>query len=230
MRTIDTAARRATGPDLPALATLLASTLQAGRLGAWLVPDPTQRRTVLHTYARLVLAHAMAHGRIDTTEDGTAMAAWHPRLRPPPPYATILFGLYRALGPHAARFALLHSWTDAVHPPTPHHHLAHTAGDDRAVGALLAAHHRVLDPHRLPSYAEAVTDRPRDGLLARLGYAPRTPVLLEPGGPVLWRMWRTPPHDQPPGGHDGDAMPHRVRVHRIPPRRTQFQEDTSCRP
>ncbi|WP_433532987.1 N-acetyltransferase [Micromonospora sp. CA-263727] len=219
MGPIDPAARRATGQDLPALTALLTGTWQAGRIGAWLVPDTTHRRRLLHTYARLVLAHAMAHGRIDTSEDGTAVAVWYPRLRPPPPCATLVFGLYRSLGPHATRFALLHHWTDALHPHTPHHYLAHTAGDQDAVGVLLAAQHRALDPHRLPSYAELVTDRPRAGLLARLGYAPRTPVRLAPGGPVLWRMVRTPPGGRSPDELPDGGMPRRVRAHRIPVRR-----------
>ena len=214
MRLVGGAARRATGGDLAALTELLAAELAAGRLGAWLVPDVADRRAILPAYARFVLAHGLAHGQVDTTDDRTAVAVWYPRLGSPPSSAAMLFGLYRTLGPHAARFALLRSWTDAVHPHTPHHYLAHVAGNEGASGELLAAHHRLLDPHRLPSYAEIVTDRPRDGLLARLGYTPRTPVLLDGDGPALWRMWRTVTHDH------RDGMPRRVRVHRVPVRRS----------
>ncbi|WP_233513612.1 N-acetyltransferase [Micromonospora craterilacus] len=227
MRLVEGTARRATGDDLPALTVLLAAELAAGRAAAWLVPETTRRRTVLPAYARFVLAHGLAHGQVDTTDDRDAVAVWYPRLDPPPPPAALPFGLHQALGPDADRFALLHSYADAVHPHTPHHQLAHLAGDERAGGELLAAQHRLLDPHGLPSYADVVTDRPRDGLLARLGYTPRTPIRLDGGGPVLWRMWRTVPHDD----CDGGVMPRRLRVHRTPVHRhIQRQEDISCRP
>ncbi|MBX7267363.1 N-acetyltransferase [Micromonospora sp. Llam7] len=171
---------------------LLAAELAAGPIAAWLVPDPAHRRPVLHAYARFVLAHGLAHGQVDTTCDRTAVAVWYPRRAAPEPAAALLFGLCRVLGAQAARFALLHAQTDAVHPHIPHHHLAQLAGDHDAARRLLVARHRLLDPHGLPSYAEVVTDRPRECLLGRLGYAPRTPVLLG-GGPALWRMWRAAP-------------------------------------
>ncbi|MGW0505754.1 N-acetyltransferase [Micromonospora sp. NPDC003241] len=214
--------RRATAADLPALTGLLTADLASGRLAAWLVPDPVRRRALLAAYARFVVAHGLAHGQVETSGDRAAVAVWYPRLGPPAPASAAPFGLHRALGRDAGRFVLLHAHTDAVHPHRPHHRLAHLAGDEHAGQVLLAARHRLIDPHALPSYADIVTDRPRTGLLARLGYAPRTPVRLDGGGPVLWRLWRA--------ALDPDSvLPRRVRVHRVPvPRHSQ--EDLPCRP
>ncbi|WP_433532229.1 N-acetyltransferase [Micromonospora sp. CA-263727] len=215
MRPTNPALRPAHGGDAAALATLLAEQLHRQRLGAWLVPDPAERRAALHSYTRLVVAHGLAHGQVDTTDDHAAVAIWHVR-----PAATSTAGnddLPR-LGAHQGRFALLHTYIETVHLDTPHHHLAHLAvRADRhgaAAGhALLAHHHRRTDEQGLPSYADVSTDRPRDGLLGRLGYLPRAPILLEPGGPVLWRMWRLPQvarNTHP----DGAELPRRIRVHR----------------
>ncbi|MBO4209414.1 N-acetyltransferase [Micromonospora echinofusca] len=204
MTLTDTTICRATGDDIVALAELLADRLLAGPLGAWLVPDVAARRELLPSYAELVLAHAVEHGQADTTEDRAAVAVWYRRLEPGPPAAALLHDLGRLLGGHAARFAMFHAYVDVVRPHAPHHYLAHVAvaseDHERAASAMLAGHHGVLDAEGLPSYAELVSDRPREGLLARIGYEPRSPILLEPGGPALWRMCRPPSGAQRPGG------------------------------
>ncbi|WP_254876788.1 N-acetyltransferase [Verrucosispora sp. NA02020] len=209
------AVRPAHHGDSAALAALLAGQLHRQRLGAWLVPDPTARPTMLHSYARLIVAHALTHGRVDTTDDHTAVAIWHTR----PETSTAGHDTLPLLpGGRHGRFALLHTYTATVHPGTPHHHLAHLAvrpdQHGQAAGhALLTHHHRHTDPQALGAYADVSTHRPRDHLLARAGYLPRTPILLAPGGPVLWRMWR-PPH---PARHPRSCaaeLPRRVRLHR----------------
>lgn len=216
MRHTETGVRRATDGDAAAMSTLLAGTLMTGRLSVWLVPDPADRPNLMRQYAEYVVAQGLAHGTIDTTDDHTAAAIWHPRSTPPP--AVRQRDLEPILGPHTARFALLHAYADTVHPFTAHHYLAHLAVapglHQAAVGrALLASHHRLLDAAQLPAYAEVSTSRPRDGLLAACGYQPRSPILLRQGGPVVWRMWRPPTHpDQAEA--PGTGLPQRVRVHR----------------
>ncbi|MFD6757387.1 N-acetyltransferase [Micromonospora gifhornensis] len=219
MRLMESGVRRATGDDAAVLSRVLADALLDQRLGAWLVPDAAERPAVLRRYARLVVAQGLAHGQVDTTDDHAAVAIWYSRPATPPASAVWMYNLHRLLGAHATRFGLLHAYVDAVHPHTAHHYLAHlaVAADRRqaAVGsALLAGYHRSLDVVGLPAYAEVSTDRPRDGLLARLGYVPRSPILLEPGGPVLWRMWRPPARAGRPGDATGDELPARVRAER----------------
>ncbi|MFI5851550.1 N-acetyltransferase [Micromonospora chalcea] len=198
----------ATGDDVPVLAALLAHDLWAGSLGAWLVPDAAVRDRALRRYAEFVLMYAVQHGRVDTTEDRAAVAVWFSRLEPPPTGAGWGCELRRLLGPFAARFVVLH----AVVPRTPHHYLAQFAarpGEGAAARALLASCHRVVDAEALPAYTQVCGSEPRESLLSQLGYLPRSPMLLEPGGPVLWRMYR--PRR---GGERRDGLPRRVRLHR----------------
>ncbi|MER7457302.1 N-acetyltransferase [Micromonospora sp. NPDC126480] len=211
MTPIDAIVRRASGEDTAVLVPVVADALMAGGLGVWLVPDAADRDEVLCRYARFVLKRGLAHGRVDTTVDRSAVAVWYAPLRPPPPSSVLWrYELHRLLGPYAPRFALLHAYRDAAHPHTPHHYLAQVAarpGRDAAAAVLLDSHHRVLDGGGLAAYAEVCGDRPREGLLARLGYVPRSPILLEPGGPALWRMWRPAA-----GGGYLDSLPRRIRL------------------
>ncbi|MDG4795172.1 N-acetyltransferase [Micromonospora sp. WMMD1082] len=205
MQSEETAMVRAGGADVPELAMLLAHALSAGSVGAWLVPDAGARVSVLHRYAELVLEHAVRHGQVDTTEDLSALAVWYSgSVRPAVPTAWAR-DLERLLGVSAGRFALFH----AAQPNVPHRYLAHVVdGRGGADGGVLAGRLRVLDAAGLPSVAEIVSDRPRESLLARCGYQARSPVLLESGGPVLWRMWRSAPVVV------RDGLPRRVRLQR----------------
>ncbi|MEU8182061.1 N-acetyltransferase [Micromonospora sp. NPDC049047] len=195
----------------------MADALMTQPMGVWLVPDVAMRAVVLRRWARLVLLQGLERGRVDTTDDRAAVAVWYPRLEPSPPAAAWVYDLHRLLGPHAARFALLHACVDGLRPHRPHHQLAHVAvrrGHGDAARALLAAHHQTLDRAGLPSCAEHSSDLPGDGLLAEVGYQPRSPVLLAPGGPALWRMWRPQPRDEQPHGSAGGELPRRVRLDR----------------
>ncbi|MDM4783314.1 MULTISPECIES: N-acetyltransferase [unclassified Micromonospora] len=197
----------ATGDDVPVLAALLAHDLWAGSLGAWLVPDAAVRARALHRYAEFVLIYGVRHGRVDTTEDRAAVAVWFSRPDPPPLAGAGWVGELRGLlGPFAARFAVLH----AVAPRTPHHYLAQFAAGpgQGAAGALLAGCHRVVDAEGLPAYTQVCGSEPRESLFSQLGYLPRSPMLLESGGPVLWRM-----HRPGRGGVRRDGLPRRVRLH-----------------
>ncbi|MFJ8689639.1 N-acetyltransferase [Micromonospora wenchangensis] len=202
---------RASVGDLGVLSPLVAESLSAGPVGGWLVPDATERPEVLGRYARLLVSWGLEHGQVDTTGDRSVVAVWLRRPEVPVPSAAWMYDLHQALGPHASRLALWHAYLDAVVPHVPHAYLAHLAarpGCDDTARALLTAHHRVLDAEGLPAYAEVSGGRPRESLLAALGYEPRSPILLEPGGPALWRMWRPGP------GRSCGGLPPRARLRR----------------
>ncbi|MFI7578326.1 N-acetyltransferase [Micromonospora sp. NPDC049497] len=190
----------------------MADALMPRPLSTWLVPDAAERHDVLRHWAHMVLTQGLAHGQVDTTDDHTAVTVWYLRREPPPLAAVWMYDLHRLLGPHAPRFALLHAYLDAVLPHPPHHYLAHVAARPEhgaAERALLVNHHRRLEAEGLPAYTEISSCRPRGSVFADLGYEPRSPIRLQPGGPVLWRMWRPPLGRRPPGG-----LPRRVRLHR----------------
>ncbi|MFI6132728.1 N-acetyltransferase [Micromonospora sp. NPDC051141] len=201
----------ATEDDIPELAALLACTLSAGALGAWLVPDAGVRDRALRSYAEFVLMQAVQHGRVDTTEDRAAVAVWFSRLEFPAAGGGWTYELRRVLGPMAARIAVLH----AVAPHTPHHYLAQIAnrpGQGAAAKAVLEHCHQAVDAEGLPAYAQVCSSEPRESLLGQLGYVPRSPVLLGSGGPVLWRMWRRLPTSE-----QDRLLPRRTRLHRAAP-------------
>ncbi|WP_233220177.1 N-acetyltransferase [Micromonospora sp. RP3T] len=205
--------RRATGEDLGALSEIMAYGLRAQPTAAWLVPDRAARAAVLRRYAHLVLERAMVDGQVDTLDGAEAVAVWYSRVEPPAPVDAWGCDLQKVLGPYASRFALLHAYVDVLMPHTPHHFLAHLAvrpGQHGAARALLTGYHHRLDADKLPAYAEVSGGQPRESVFARLGYEVRSPILLEPGGPMLWRMWR-------PGstGRRSDGLPCRVRTHRF---------------
>ncbi|WP_433532342.1 N-acetyltransferase [Micromonospora sp. CA-263727] len=212
MRLMNFRVRRATEEDVVGLSDVVAEALATERLGAWLVSDAAERLDVLRRYSRFVLTRGLEYGQVDTIDDHAAVTVWFARREPLPPSAEWAHDLHRLLGAHAARFALLHSYVDAVVPYIPHHHLAQVAaraGQSVAARALLASYHRALDADGLPAYAEISSDQPQDGLLGRLGYQPRSPILLDPGGPMIWRMWRPRP-----GGGQFGGLPRRVRLYR----------------
>ncbi|MBO4161439.1 N-acetyltransferase [Micromonospora sp. MMS20-R2-23] len=205
--------RQASGVDLDVLSVLVAEAFSASPVGVWLAPDATDRPLVLGRYARLLVSWGLEHGQVDTTGDGSVVAVWHRRPEVPVPSAAWMYDLHRVLGPHASRFALWHAYLDAVVPHVPHAHLAHLAarpGHDDTARALLTAHHQVLDTEGLPAYAQLPGGRPRESLLAGLGYEPRSPILLEPDGPALWRMWRPSPGN----GRSCGGLPPRARLRR----------------
>lgn len=208
-----TVIRRAAVEDIEPLARVVADTLMVQPTAAWLVPHAAERAGVLLSYARLLLTRGLNEGQVVTTGDQAAVSVWYSRLEPPAPAAPWVYDLQRNLGSHAPRFALLHAYVDAVVPHSPHYYLAHFAartGQCGAAHALLSSYHRELDAEGLPAYAEVSGACPRESLIARLGYEPRSPVLLEPGGPALWRMWRPSSGDRGP-----DGLPCRVRAHRF---------------
>ncbi|TCB96504.1 N-acetyltransferase [Micromonospora zingiberis] len=190
--------RPATETDAGPLIGVLAEAFHEGPLADWLIPDPTDRRTVYYRYFRDALHHGLEHGQVHTTADQTAVAIWYPRLEPTPTDTRErLEALERIAGPHAPKFLLLEEMLDAFHPDDPHHYLAYLAVDptrqNRGIGAaLLAHHHRRLDQLGLPAYLEASNLHNRR-LYLRLGYTAGPTIALPTQGPVIWRMWRGTP-------------------------------------
>ncbi len=192
--------RRAAAADLPALADLLTEAFLHGDLAPWLVAHLDTRHRIYRPYFGMIAEHALEHGHVEITGDGTAAAVWFrvtdQPLAEPDDYAHRLAAI---TGSHLARFQALDLAIHTAHPYTePHHYLAYLAVQPdrqrRGLGsALLAHHHAQLDQQGIPAYLEATGSRNRS-LYARHGYRPRPPIALDRGGPHLHPMWRPAPH------------------------------------
>lgn len=164
----------------------------------WLIPHPVQRRVAFPAYFRILVEHALAAGRIDTTIERTAAALWLPvgpdGPEPPQRYER---RLKEAVGAHLERFEILDEQFEAHHPlGRAHQHLAilavHPDHQHRGLGqALLEHHHRRLDVEGTPAYLEASDETNREWY-ARHGYRDVGSAIRLPDGPVMWPMWREP--------------------------------------
>lgn len=184
--------RAARWPEKDPVAALIANALHPTAVGAWLVPDPVQRRQVLTDVVAIWVEHAMFFGDIHLTEDHTAAIVGFHRYRPIPPPPNYRTRLTDAAGPHASRFDLLDILLTARQPTEPHYHLAFftvaPAHQQAGRGSALLAHHRSrLDRIDLPSWTAVPADA--EHLLARHGYTAR-PAITLPDGPTLQPMRR----------------------------------------
>ncbi|MEU5905178.1 N-acetyltransferase [Micromonospora sp. NPDC047527] len=192
--------RAARWTDRQTVATLIADALQPTALGAWLVPDPTQRRQVLTDVLVIWAEHALFFGDVHLTDDCTAAIVGFHRYRPIPPPANYPTRLVQAAGSHADRFTAIEGLIAQKQPTEPHYHLAllavGAAHQKDGRGSALLAHHRArLDRLDLPSWTAVPTEA--EHLLARYGYTLRPP-LTAPNGLSLHPMRRNAPHASSP--------------------------------
>lgn len=206
--------RQATSDDAGPLITVLVEAFLDGPVADWLVPDLADRRTVYFRYFKLVFNHGLQHGRVDTTDDQSAVAIWYTRDQVPLVESTgHYYEVERATGRYAPRFLLLDAIFETHHPHAPHDYLAYVAVDPRHQGrgvgtALLTNAHQTLDAANRAAYLEASNTRNRD-LYQRLGYRQGAPIHLPTEGPLIWRMWRGQPTDGTPAPFPTDLLPHR---------------------
>jgi GNAT superfamily N-acetyltransferase len=179
---------RADEADIDVLSQVIADAFFPLAPGEWLIPDPAARREIFPAYFRMYVEHAMADGIVHTTPRRDAAALWIPLgTQVPDPPAGYLQRLAEVTGPWSGRFTVFDRALDAHHlTGTAHHHLAilavHPGKQGQGIGtALLAAHHAVLDQHRVTAYLEASDERTR-GIYLRHGYADHgTPIHLHGG-------------------------------------------------
>jgi GNAT superfamily N-acetyltransferase len=208
--------------DTDELADLIADAFFPLDPSRWLIADPAARRRVMPAYFRLFVDYGMfkhAGSRRDALDgqpfgggdvykavvDGRPVGAaiWLPVVPGIPELPTSYdSALEAATGEWVERFRDFDIALEAQHPDdhrTPAHaHLTMLAVDPawqgRGVGgAMLRAHHAVLDRPRVPAYLEAADLRSRR-LYERYGYRRLDePISLPAGGPLMWPMWRDPP-------------------------------------
>jgi GNAT superfamily N-acetyltransferase len=205
-------------------------------VAGWLVPDPDHRHRVLYRHFRLLVEHALCHGRVLISTGRSATAIWLPRDRPLPQIPDYPQRLQAACGRYAERFRELDALFDKHHPTHAHHHLALLAvlpsHQGQGLGtALLGRYHRMLDRIGMPAYLQAASPAART-LYLRHGYTDHGDPIDLPDSPTrLWPMWRhpLPAHDRGAtrtGGRptstttsppDGPAAPDPPPTRHLPP-------------
>ncbi|MDG4796925.1 GNAT family N-acetyltransferase [Micromonospora sp. WMMD1082] len=182
--------RPAQAGDVAAITALLTDAVAKDPMGAWLVPDPAERRHVFHRLLAMEIDHAIEWGNVDVTLDMTAVAVWHHH--PRPPTAPLFdYHLYTSAGPALPRFQRLHTLIRRYRTAAPHHWLAwlHVTPNTRQQGtgqALLEQHHQRVDQHGYPIDTIA-TNTPTRDYLTKHGYRAGTPLRTRPH---LWPLHR----------------------------------------
>lgn len=186
------AIRRADAGDAAQVAALIATAFSELRAVRYLVPEPGERHEIMTANFRILVDHAVEHGRIDLIDDAPAVAVWFPRTGPVPEPPDYERRLAEVAGDRIERFRILDALFEKHHPGEPHHHLAflavHPDHQGRGLGTALLRHHHHAGLAGTPAYLEASSPRSRD-LYARHGYRQREPFAL-PDGTLFWPMWR----------------------------------------
>ncbi|KAB1161401.1 GNAT family N-acetyltransferase [Micromonospora sp. AMSO12t] len=185
--------RRATPRDVAAITVLLASALDTDPVVRWLLPNSTQRVTILHRLLAVGVDHAIETGTVDVTVNLSAVAVW----RRYDPHASACpladHQLTILAGTAAGRLRQLTSAVDGYRSWVPHHWLSwlavHPAYRRQGLASeLLRRHHAVVGSSGWPACTVVTTEAVRD-LLRRQGYHAALPLAL-PDGPKLWPLSR----------------------------------------
>ncbi|MFE9691881.1 hypothetical protein [Micromonospora sp. NPDC005806] len=181
--------------DIGEIASLVADPVHSSAIGAWLVPDEDQRRSVLTAVSRIWVEHALLVGDACLLDDGSAAAVWFHRYRPIPPPGSYRQRLAAASGDYLDRFRCLDRVLKAHRPTDAHNHLAFLAVPPATcrvtrASVLLARSLALMERLGLPSYAEATT-LAEAALYTRHGYTARDPFAL-PDGTTVHPLWRRP--------------------------------------
>ncbi|MFG1888126.1 GNAT family N-acetyltransferase [Micromonospora sp. NPDC049051] len=190
---LGTTIRPATPQDVAAITVLLAGTLDGDPVIQWLLPDPTERITVLHRLLAVNVDHAIETGTVDVTLNLSAVAVWRSHDPDAPRWPLGDHHLATFAGTAAHRLDTLNSAIDSYKSWAPHHWLSwlavHPAYQRQGLaGELLRRHHPVVDGTGWPVYTVVTTEAARDSL-SQQGYQAAMPLNL-PRGPKLWPLSR----------------------------------------
>jgi ribosomal protein S18 acetylase RimI-like enzyme len=204
--------QKATGADLPRIATTLARAFFDDPVFRWTCPDEQRRRRLLPAFFALIAETLQRHDEIHLSADATGAALWAPPGQPPvsDEQADALGRrLEQIAGVDAERIFAISKLIDEHHPPGSYYFLqfigVEPTGQGRGTGsALLAQMLERCDQEGARAYLDATSEHnkrlyERHGFLAGAPYAPD-------GGPLLWPMWREPGRHM----HDGRAAAGRV--------------------
>ncbi|WP_033291002.1 GNAT family N-acetyltransferase [Amycolatopsis jejuensis] len=189
------AVRAARPSEVDTVTDLLTAAFQDDPINTWLFPDAERRRTDANpAFYRILTEATLAAGRIDLTEDASAVALWTPG------------------GPDDGEFDLPGLTQDEIDrmdvvfrllgkriPDEPHWHVQFVGvrpdRQGRGLGSHLMRHGLArADAEGTATYLEASAPR-NVHLYHRLGYRDHggEPITLPGGGPAFRPMWRAVP-------------------------------------
>ncbi|MFI1395062.1 GNAT family N-acetyltransferase [Streptomyces sp. NPDC020681] len=190
--------RRATSDDREAVVQLVSAAFEDDPVSCWVFPDPAERSRVHAPFLGVFVDQALAAGRVDVMEDGSAAAVWLELPGGEPEQDNETAARMREIaGPHNERAREVGRLTGAVHPhDRAHEYLVLIAVEPGRQGqglgaALLAPALERCDRDGVPAYLEASSARSRR-LYERLGFAFAGEAVQLPEGPLMWPMWREP--------------------------------------
>jgi ribosomal protein S18 acetylase RimI-like enzyme len=146
-RTADpTRIQKATGADLPRIATTLARAFFDDPVFRWTCPDEQRRRRLLPAFFALIAETLQRHDEIHLSADATGAALWAPPGQPPVPdeQADALGRrLEQIAGVDADRILAISKLIDEHHPPGSYYFLqfigVEPTGQGRGTGSALRA-------------------------------------------------------------------------------------------
>ncbi|MFF7201469.1 GNAT family N-acetyltransferase [Streptomyces sp. NPDC008141] len=193
--------RQATVEDREELVHLIHEAFRDDPVSRWVFPDPAELHRAHAPFLAVFLDLALAVGRVDVTEDGSAAALWFPRKPGAAGEGDVDdetgARLMAIAGRSRARAETVGRLTDEVHPhDRSHEYLQLIAVSPQHQGqgrgtALLAPALERCDRDGVPAYLEASNPGSRR-LYERLGFTFTGTAVHLPDGPVMWPMWREP--------------------------------------
>ncbi len=196
--------RKARLSEVAGLARVLARAFHDDPVMDWVARPDDRRLAALESFfAWYVRANAIDHGEVTTTAALDACAVWEPpdaaaRVLTPWQQLYLLPSMIRMASlARLPRLLRTSGLVQKAHPRTePHFYLAFMGVLPEAQGkglgtALLAATLARLDRAGLPAYLENSNQR-NAGLYERYGFRTVHELVLAPGAPKIWCMWRAP--------------------------------------
>ncbi|MFE9397237.1 GNAT family N-acetyltransferase [Streptomyces flavidovirens] len=190
--------RQAGESDREALVRLLDAAFMDDPVSCWVFPDRAHRGRVHGAFLGVFLDVALSEGRVDVTEDGSAVALWLqvpagvPEAEDDTPVR-----MRETADPDNERAELVGRLMGEVHPHDRAHEyllLIGVSPDRQGEGLGTALIQPVLDRcdrDGVPAYLEASSAR-SGKLYERLGFAFTGRTVELPDGPPMWPMWREP--------------------------------------
>lgn len=190
--------RKATSPEIPEIATALASAFFDDPVFTWWIPDDDRRRATLPPFFELSTATFLAHDEVHVNGDLGGVAVWGPPANPTGIEDEEEYG--RRVEQIVADVDLprvyeIVTTLEEHHPREPHYYLqwAGVVPDRQGQGigsALLTPVLQRCDRDGMPAYTEATSLRNRR-LYERHGFT-FVGDIAPADGPPLYRMWREP--------------------------------------